>query len=71
MITTFESCLYYIATIRNELFYLKKKTEFDLWYENSESVDSSVSSKDEIEEEDDDLEYFDTFLTIEELGYHE
>ncbi|GJS80707.1 hypothetical protein Tco_0730588 [Tanacetum coccineum] len=59
---------------RDELFYLKKKIEFDLWFENDGSVDSLVGSDDEIEEEfeeeEDELEYFDTFPTIKELGYH-
>nr|GEX21819.1 hypothetical protein [Tanacetum cinerariifolium] len=67
--------------LRDELFYLKKKLEFDLWYENNGSVDSLVSSDNECEEEFEeeeekkeeanDFEYFDTFPTIKELGYHE
>ncbi|GJZ04890.1 hypothetical protein Tco_0538165 [Tanacetum coccineum] len=66
-------------TLRNELSHLEKKMEIELWLENNRSVDSLVSSdnefEDEIEieedEEKDDLEYFNTFSTIEELGYHE
>ncbi|GJW33257.1 hypothetical protein Tco_0053289 [Tanacetum coccineum] len=61
--------------LRNELFHIKKKIEVELWLENNRSVDSLVSayneSKEEIEEKEeekeDDLEYFDTFPTIEEL----
>ncbi|GJR76206.1 hypothetical protein Tco_0088571 [Tanacetum coccineum] len=65
-------------TFRDELFYSKKKLEFNLWFENDGSVDSLVGSDDEIEEEfeeeveeieEDDLEYFDIFLTIEALGF--
>ncbi|GKD69053.1 hypothetical protein Tco_1323143 [Tanacetum coccineum] len=59
---------------RNELFHFEKKMEVELWLENNGSVDSLVSSENEFEEEkekEDDLEYFDTFLTIEELGYYE
>ncbi|GJZ34629.1 hypothetical protein Tco_0580446 [Tanacetum coccineum] len=41
--------------------------EVELRLENNRSVDSLVSSENEFEEEEDDLEYFDTFLTIEEL----
>ncbi|GJS50453.1 hypothetical protein Tco_0623815 [Tanacetum coccineum] len=61
----------------DELFYLKKKTEFDLWFVNNRSADSLVSSdnqledefEEEEEEEDDDLEYFDTFPTREKLEF--
>ncbi|GJV94814.1 hypothetical protein Tco_1546391 [Tanacetum coccineum] len=64
---------------RNELSHLEKKMEIDLWLENNGSVDSLVSLDNEFEEEieikeeeeEDDLEYFDTFPTIEELGFHE
>nr|GEZ43048.1 protein kinase-like domain, concanavalin A-like lectin/glucanase domain protein [Tanacetum cinerariifolium] len=50
---------------------LRKKIEVELWLENNGSVDSLVSLENEFEEkEEDDLEYFDTFPTIEELGYH-
>nr|GFA29568.1 hypothetical protein [Tanacetum cinerariifolium] len=55
--------------LRNELFHFKKKIDIELLLKNSGSVDSLVSSENEFEEEEeDDLEYFDTFLTIEELG---
>ncbi|GJR53932.1 hypothetical protein Tco_1404453 [Tanacetum coccineum] len=62
-------------THSNEFLGLEKKLEVESWLENSRSVDSLVSSdnelKDEIEEveeeEDDDLEYFDIFPTMEEL----
>ncbi|GKB06444.1 hypothetical protein Tco_0834677 [Tanacetum coccineum] len=56
-------------SLRNELFHLEKKTEVELWLENNRSVDSLVSLENEFEEEEeDDLEYFDTFPNIEELG---
>ncbi|GJX51737.1 hypothetical protein Tco_0278582 [Tanacetum coccineum] len=66
-------------TLRNELSHLDKKMEIELWLENNRSVNSLVSSDNEFEEEieieedeeKDDLEYFNTFPTIEELGYHE
>ncbi|GJU07078.1 hypothetical protein Tco_1123508 [Tanacetum coccineum] len=53
----------------SELFYLKKKNKFELWFENNESDKSLVDSEEEFEEEEeeDDLEYFDTFPTREEL----
>ncbi|GJX61122.1 protein kinase-like domain, concanavalin A-like lectin/glucanase domain protein [Tanacetum coccineum] len=53
-------------------FTLRKNIEVELWLENNRSVDSLVSLENEFEEEEeDDLEYFDTFPNIEELGYHE
>ncbi|GJT24241.1 hypothetical protein Tco_0894178 [Tanacetum coccineum] len=62
-------------THSNEFLGLKKVKS---WLENSKSVDSLVSSDDEledkikeVEEEEDDLEYFDIFPTMKELGYHE
>ncbi|GJR00575.1 hypothetical protein Tco_0523559 [Tanacetum coccineum] len=51
-----------------------KKLEIKLWLEDSRSVDPFVSMDDEIEkqkEEEEDVEYFDTFPTTEELEYHE
>ncbi|GJU49167.1 hypothetical protein Tco_1218722 [Tanacetum coccineum] len=58
-------------SLRNELFHLEKKIKIKLLLENSGSVDSLVSLENKFEEEEeDDLEYFDTFPTIEELGYH-
>nr|GEY15634.1 L10-interacting MYB domain-containing protein-like [Tanacetum cinerariifolium] len=50
-----------------------RKIEFKLLFENNGSVKSLVGSDNEIkeDEEDDDLEYFDTFPTREELEYHE
>ncbi|GJT89820.1 hypothetical protein Tco_1078665 [Tanacetum coccineum] len=68
-------------THSNEFLGLEKKLEVESWLENSRSVDSLVSSHNELEdeiegveeqvEEEDDLEYFDIFPTMEELGYHE
>nr|GEV77008.1 hypothetical protein [Tanacetum cinerariifolium] len=56
----------------SKLFYLKKKNKFELWFENDESHESLAYSEEELEEEEeDDLEYFDTFPTKEELKYHE
>nr|GEW31180.1 hypothetical protein [Tanacetum cinerariifolium] len=57
----------------SELFYLKKKTKFELWFENNGSDESLVDSEEEFEgeEEEDDIDYFDTFPTREELDYHE
>nr|GEW93356.1 protein kinase-like domain, concanavalin A-like lectin/glucanase domain protein [Tanacetum cinerariifolium] len=58
----------------------KKKLEVKSWIENSKNVDLLADSDSEfeevIEEEEDkeeehDLEYFDTFLDMEKLGYHE
>ncbi|GJV86264.1 protein kinase-like domain, concanavalin A-like lectin/glucanase domain protein [Tanacetum coccineum] len=42
---------------------LKKKSEIETWLEDSKIVDPLVNS--------DDIEYFDTFPTLEELEYHE
>nr|GEV69648.1 retrotransposon Orf1 [Tanacetum cinerariifolium] len=61
-------------------FLALKKVES--WLKNSRSVDSLVSSDDEVEDkikeveeeeedEENDLEYFDIFPVMEELGYHE
>ncbi|GJW39842.1 hypothetical protein Tco_0065687 [Tanacetum coccineum] len=56
----------------SELFYLKKKNKFELWFENDESDESLVYSEEESkEDEEDDLEYFDTFPNREEFKYHE
>ncbi|GJX61638.1 protein kinase-like domain, concanavalin A-like lectin/glucanase domain protein [Tanacetum coccineum] len=56
----------------SKLFYLKKKNKFELWFENDESDESLAYSEEEFEEEEeDDLEYIDTFPTKEELKYHE
>ncbi|GJT67003.1 hypothetical protein Tco_1018483 [Tanacetum coccineum] len=60
--------------LRNELSHLEKKMEIELWLENNRSVNSLVSSDNEFEEEieieedeeKDDLEYFNTFSTIED-----
>nr|GEY59054.1 hypothetical protein [Tanacetum cinerariifolium] len=59
--------------LRTELLHLKKKMEVKLWLGDDGSVDSLVSSDNEFEEEEEegDLEYFDTFPTMKELGYHE
>ncbi|GJT44608.1 hypothetical protein Tco_0953323, partial [Tanacetum coccineum] len=61
-------------THSNEFLGLEKKLEVESWLENSRSVDSLVSSDDELEEveeeeeeEDDDLEYLDIFPTMKEL----
>ncbi|GJU19263.1 hypothetical protein Tco_1152605 [Tanacetum coccineum] len=68
-------------THSNEFLILEKKLEVESWLENSRSVDSLVSSDNELEDEiegveeeeekEDDLKYFDIFTTIEELGYHD
>ncbi|GKB31186.1 hypothetical protein Tco_0870587 [Tanacetum coccineum] len=66
-------------THSNEFLDLEKKLEFESWLENSRSVDSLVSSDNELEdeiaevkeEEEEDLEYFDILPTMKELGYHE
>ncbi|GJW41246.1 hypothetical protein Tco_0067091 [Tanacetum coccineum] len=69
-------------THSNEFLGLEKKLEVESWLENSRSVNSLVSSDNELEdeiegveeeeeEEEDNLEYFDIFPTMEELGYHE
>ncbi|GKD46054.1 hypothetical protein Tco_1270699 [Tanacetum coccineum] len=71
-------------THSNEFLGLEKKLEVESWLVNSRSVDSLASSDNELEdeiegveeeeeekEEEDDLEYFDIFPTMEELGYHE
>ncbi|GJU02784.1 hypothetical protein Tco_1113122 [Tanacetum coccineum] len=42
---------------------LKKKKEIESWLEDSKTVDPLVNS--------DDIEYFDTSPTLEELEYHE
>nr|GEW74691.1 hypothetical protein [Tanacetum cinerariifolium] len=68
-------------THSNEFLGLEKKLEVESWLENSRSVDSLVSSNNELEheikeveeeevKEEDDLEYFDIFRIMEELGYH-
>ncbi|GJW41244.1 hypothetical protein Tco_0067089 [Tanacetum coccineum] len=64
-------------THSNKFLGLEKKLEVESWLENSKSVDSLVSSDDELEEveeeeeeeeeEDDDLEYLDIFPTMKEL----
>nr|GEW89682.1 hypothetical protein [Tanacetum cinerariifolium] len=61
MRTTHESYLYTLQrlddanpsslALRNELSYLEKKMEIELWLENNRSVDSLVSSDNEFEEE--------------------
>ncbi|GJW52818.1 hypothetical protein Tco_0096903 [Tanacetum coccineum] len=51
------------STPNSEFLDPKKKLEIESWLEDSKIVDPLVSS--------DDLEYFDTFPTLEELGYHE
>nr|GEU38084.1 hypothetical protein [Tanacetum cinerariifolium] len=64
-----------ILGLRNELSHIDKKMEIELWLENNRSVDSLVRSDNEFEEEietneeeeEDDLEYFDTFPTIKDL----
>nr|GEY26808.1 protein kinase-like domain, concanavalin A-like lectin/glucanase domain protein [Tanacetum cinerariifolium] len=50
-------------TPNSEFFYPKKRLEIESWLEDSKIVDPLVSS--------DNVEYFDTFPTLEELGYHE
>ncbi|GJY04214.1 protein kinase-like domain, concanavalin A-like lectin/glucanase domain protein [Tanacetum coccineum] len=58
---------------------IARRLEVESWLKNSRSVDLLVSSDDELEdeieevkeEEEDDLEYFDIFPTMRELGYHE
>ncbi|GJQ95881.1 DNA-directed DNA polymerase [Tanacetum coccineum] len=50
-------------TLNSEFLDPKKKLEIESWLEDSKIVDPLVSS--------DDVEYFDTFPTLEELGYHE
>ncbi|GJZ12661.1 hypothetical protein Tco_0547891 [Tanacetum coccineum] len=51
------------STPNSEFLDPKKKLEIESWLEDSKIVDPLVSS--------DDVEYFDTFPTLEELGYHE
>ncbi|GJY34634.1 protein kinase-like domain, concanavalin A-like lectin/glucanase domain protein [Tanacetum coccineum] len=51
------------STSNNEFLDPKKKIEIESWLEDSRIVDSLVGS--------DELEYFDTFPTLEELEYHE
>ncbi|GJU49228.1 hypothetical protein Tco_1218783 [Tanacetum coccineum] len=52
-----------ISTPNSEFLDPKKKLEIESWLEDSKIVNPLVSS--------DDMEYFDTFPTLEELGYHE
>nr|GEY27138.1 integrase, catalytic region, zinc finger, CCHC-type, peptidase aspartic, catalytic [Tanacetum cinerariifolium] len=52
-----------ISTPNCEFLDPKKKLEIQTWLEDGKIVDPLVSS--------DDVEYFDTFPTFEELGYHE
>nr|GEX32511.1 protein kinase-like domain, concanavalin A-like lectin/glucanase domain protein [Tanacetum cinerariifolium] len=51
------------STSNSEFLDPKKKIEIESWLEDSRTVDSSVGS--------DEIEYFDTFPTLEELEYHE
>ncbi|GKB99045.1 hypothetical protein Tco_0985182 [Tanacetum coccineum] len=51
------------STSNSEFLNPKKKIEIESWLEDSRIVDSLVSS--------DEIKYFDTFLTLEELEYHE
>ncbi|GKB35682.1 hypothetical protein Tco_0880624 [Tanacetum coccineum] len=51
------------STPNSEFLDPKKKLEIESWLEGSKIVDLLVSS--------DDVEYFVTFPTLEELGYHE
>ncbi|GJX64759.1 hypothetical protein Tco_0299102 [Tanacetum coccineum] len=51
------------STSNNEFFDPKKTIEIESWLEDSGIVDSLVGS--------DEIEYFDTFPTLEELEYHE
>ncbi|GKA69147.1 protein kinase-like domain, concanavalin A-like lectin/glucanase domain protein [Tanacetum coccineum] len=51
------------STSNSEFLDPKKKIEIESWLEDSRIVDSSVGS--------DEIEYFDTFPTLEELEYHE
>ncbi|GJY72478.1 protein kinase-like domain, concanavalin A-like lectin/glucanase domain protein [Tanacetum coccineum] len=51
------------STSNSEFLYPKKKIEIESWLEDSRIVDSLVNS--------DEIEYFDTFHTLEELEYHE
>nr|GEY42168.1 hypothetical protein [Tanacetum cinerariifolium] len=51
------------STPNCEFFDPKKKLEIESWLEDGKIVNPLVSS--------DDVEYFDTFPTLEELGYHE
>ncbi|GJS58072.1 hypothetical protein Tco_0652856 [Tanacetum coccineum] len=50
------------STPNSELLDPKKRLEIELWLEDSKIVDPLVCS--------DNVEYFDTFPTLEELGYH-
>ncbi|GJX90054.1 protein kinase-like domain, concanavalin A-like lectin/glucanase domain protein [Tanacetum coccineum] len=51
------------STSNSEFLDPKKKIEIESWIEDSRIIDSLVSS--------DEIEYFDTFPTLEELEYHE
>ncbi|GJU75835.1 hypothetical protein Tco_1272905 [Tanacetum coccineum] len=51
------------STSNNEFLDPKKKIEIESWLEDSRIIDSLVGS--------DEIEYFDTFPTLEELEYHE
>ncbi|GJY89635.1 retrovirus-related pol polyprotein from transposon TNT 1-94 [Tanacetum coccineum] len=51
------------STPNSKSLHPKKKLEIRSWLEDSKIVDTLVSS--------DDVAYFDTFPTLEELGYHE
>ncbi|GJY25391.1 protein kinase-like domain, concanavalin A-like lectin/glucanase domain protein [Tanacetum coccineum] len=51
------------STPNSEFLDPKKKLEIESWLEDSKIVDPLVNS--------DNVEYFDTFPTLEELGYHE
>ncbi|GJS97392.1 protein kinase-like domain, concanavalin A-like lectin/glucanase domain protein [Tanacetum coccineum] len=51
------------STPNSEFLDPKKKLKIESWLEDSKIVDPLVSS--------DNVEYFDTFPTLEELGYHE
>ncbi|GJX29632.1 protein kinase-like domain, concanavalin A-like lectin/glucanase domain protein [Tanacetum coccineum] len=51
------------STSNREFLDPKKKIEIESWLEDSRIVDPLAGS--------DELEYFDTFLTLEELEYHE
>ncbi|GJS50508.1 hypothetical protein Tco_0623870 [Tanacetum coccineum] len=53
----------YCSTPNSEFLDPKKKLEIESWLEDSKIVDPLVSS--------DDVEYFDTFPALGELGYHE
>ncbi|GJR71208.1 hypothetical protein Tco_0083573, partial [Tanacetum coccineum] len=51
------------STSNSEFLDPKKKIEIESWLEESRIVDSLVDS--------DEIEYFDTFPTLDELEYHE